>query len=139
MLDKDQEKMALKALLKSLLTSEEEEGPFVEERRETSVTPEEIEGELYDEGESIEEDSLETLEEDGDDDDYEEEDDDAEGTELSLKEMVAQYMNEKDDPFSDKKGMEVVEPGLEIEISRQSMMPSKPLGMKGIKMKKRKR
>lgn len=136
MLDREQEKMALKALLKSLMKSEsesesEEEGPFVEERRETSVTPEEVEGEVYDEEEGIYEDSEDSLE------------DEDEGTERTLKDLVREYMNEREDPFEGKKALGVVgveEPDVEIEISREQVLPlRKPLGMKGVKIKKRKR
>lgn len=137
MLDKDQEKMALKALLKSLMKSEseseEEVGDFVEERRETSVTPEEVEGEVYDEEEGLYEDSEDSLEDEDED----------EGTERTLKELVREYMNESEDPFEGKKALGVVgveEPDVEIEISREQVLPlRKPLGMKGVKMKKRKR
>ena len=116
MMDKLQEKEALKALLMSLMkedSEEEEAGPYVEERRETSVSPEEVEGELYDEDQGVSEDA------------NEEEDEDEEGEEegeLSLKDLVAAFMNEKSDPFAEKKGMPMGG-GRSLEIEMKSEKP----------------
>lgn len=125
MMDKMQEKEALKALLVSLMNQEEEEddevGPYVEERRETSVAPEEVEGEVYDEDQDITEDALESEEE------AEEESDE----DLPLKDLVAAFMNERRDPFSEKKGMPMGGGSLEIEMKTEKpMILAKKLGKK---------
>ncbi|MCW9066323.1 MAG: hypothetical protein OQJ78_08485, partial [Ignavibacteriaceae bacterium] len=101
----------------------EEAGPYVEERRETSVTPEEIEGELYDEEQDISEDAEE--------EDYEEE----EEPEMGLRELVAQFMNDRADPFSEKKGMPMGGRSMEIEVKKEA--PIMAIAKKAMKKKKR--
>ena len=122
-MDKMQEKEALKALLVSLLAKEDEEeaGPYVEERRETSVSPEEVEGELYDEGQDITEDAEESEESE-------------EPEEGSLKALVAQFMNEKEDPFADKQGMPMGG-GRSLEIEMTTEKPLAILAKKALKKK----
>jgi len=126
MMDKLKEKEALKSLLMALANQEEEEeepGPYVEERRETSVSPEEIEGELYDEEEGVSEDA-----------------EDEEEGEMSLKEMVAAFMNEQSDPFADKKSMPMGGRSLEIEIESggPEVSPLSSVAKKVMKKKRRK-
>lgn len=130
MMDKMQEKEALKALLMSLMQDEEEAGPYVEERRETSVSPEEVEGELYDEEQGISDDAEDSEEED------EGEEEEAEG-EMSLKDLVAAFMNEKSDPFAEKKGMPMGGKSLEIEISSEGPTPSLAKKLSSSKKKRR--
>ena len=127
MMDKMQEKEALKALLMSLMKedSEEEAGPYVEERRETSVSPEEVEGELYDDDQEISDDA----------EDESPESSDEEEEEMSLRNLVAAFMNEKRDPFSEKKGMPMGGGGRSLEIE---MTTEKPV-MAAILGKKKKR
>lgn len=137
MLDKDQEKMALKALLKSLMTAEEEgeedaAGEYVEERRESSVTPEKVEGELYDEKEGVREDAEETL-------GAEEEDDDEEETPVSLRDLVASFMEGEEDPFADKKALPARGGSVEIEVTKEGAMPAKDLAKKVLGYKKKKK
>jgi hypothetical protein len=139
MLDKDQEKMALKALLKSLMTADEEEGEedaageYVEDRRESSVTPEEVEGELYDDKEGVTEDAEETL-------GAEEEESDEEETPVSLRDLVASFMEGEEDPFADKKGLPAMGGGsVEIEVKKEGAMPAKDLAKKVLGYKKKKR
>ena len=123
MMDKMQEKEALKALLMFLTQKEEEEpGPYVEERRETSVSPEEVEGELYDDDEGIAEDA-----------------EDQEEGELPLKDLVAAFMNEKADPFSEKRAMPMGGRSLEIEIESGGGMEESPLSSAAKKVMKKKR
>jgi hypothetical protein len=126
MMDKMKEKEALKSLLMALANQEDEEeepGAYVEERRETSVSPEEVEGELYDEEEGISEDA--EAEEEG---------------EMSLKDLVAAFMNEKADPFAEKKAMPMGGRSLEIEIeSGGGMDEPSPLSTVAKKVMKKKR
>ena len=121
MMDKAQEKEALKALLMSLMQedSEEDAGPYVEERRETSVSPEEVEGELYDEEQGISDDAENSEEED-------------EGEEeMSLRDLVAAFMSEKSDPFAEKKGMPMGGGrSLEIEMKSEKPVMAAMLGKK---------
>lgn len=136
MMDKSQEKEALKALLKALSQGEEdEEGEYVEDRRETSVTPEEVEGELYDDKEGVTEDAEETLDEE--EEDYEA---DMEDEPMSLKDLVASFMEGEEDPFADKKGLPAMGGGsVEIELKKEGMMPPKDLAKKAMAMKKAKK
>ena len=139
MMDKAQEKEALKALLKALSEGDDEEeeeeaGDYVEERRESSVSPEEVEGELYDKKESITEDAEETLDEEEDED---EEDYEGEEKPMSLKDLVASFMEGEEDPFADKKGLRGG--SLEIEVKKEGMMPAKALAKKAMAMKKAKK
>ena len=122
MMDKMQEKEALKALLMSLMQedSEEDAGPYVEERRETSVSPEEVEGELYDEDQGISEDAEDS-----------EEENEGEEEEMSLRDLVAAFMNEKSDPFAEKKGIPMGGGrSLEIEMKSQKPVMAAILGKK---------
>ena len=122
MMDKMQEKEALKALLMSLMQedSEEDAGPYVEERRETSVSPEEVEGELYDEEQGISEDAEDS-----------EEENEGEEEEMSLRDLVAAFMNEKSDPFAEKKGIPMGGGrSLEIEMKSQKPVMAAILGKK---------
>lgn len=126
MMDKVKEKEALKSLLMALANQEDEEeepGAYVEERRETSVSPEEVEGDLYDDEEGISEDA--EAEEEG---------------EMSLKDLVASFMNEKADPFAEKKAMPMGGRSLEIEIeSGGGMDEPSPLSSVAKKVMKKKR
>lgn len=126
MMDKMQEKEALKALLMSLMEKEDDEEPgeYVQERRETSVSPEEVEGELYDEEDDVKSDAEET-----------QEDQEEEG-EMGLRELVANFMNERPDPFSEKKGMPMGGRSLEIEMTTEK--PLAVLAKKAMKKKRRK-
>lgn len=132
MMDKSQEKEALKALLMSLMNedsdSKEEVGPYVEERRETSVSPEEVEGELYDDDQEISDDAEDESPESSNDEEEE-------SGEMGLRELVAAFMNEKRDPFSEKKGMPMGGGGKSLEIE---MTTEKPV-MAAILGKKKKR
>lgn len=125
MMDKVKEKEALKSLLMALANQEDEEeepGAYVEERRETSVSPEEVEGDLYDDEEGISEDA--EAEEEG---------------EMSLKDLVASFMNEKADPFAEKKAMPMGGRSLEIEIESGGMDEPSPLSSVAKKVMKKKR
>lgn len=101
--EKSKEKEALAALLKALAKedSEEEEMPSSKELEIIVEAPEktskEVESEL-EEGQDIEADAEESLEE-------EEEDLEGEDKPLSLKELVASFMNDSKDPLADKQGM----------------------------------
>lgn len=100
--EKSKEKEALAALLKALAKedSEEEEMPSSKELEIIVEAPEktskEVESEL-EEGQDIEADAEESLEE--------EEDLEGEDKPLSLKELVASFMNDSKDPLADKQGM----------------------------------
>lgn len=102
--EKSKEKEALAALLKALAKedSEEEEMPSSKELEIIVEAPEktskEVESEL-EEGQDIEADAEESLEEE------EEEDLEGEDKPLSLKELVASFMNDSKDPLADKQGM----------------------------------
>lgn len=126
MMDKMKEKEALKSLLMALANQEDEEeepGAYVQERRETSVSPEEVEGDLYDDEEGISEDA--EAEEEG---------------ELSLKDLVAAFMNTREDPFAEKKAMPMGGRSLEIEIeSGGGMDEPSPLSTVAKKVMKKKR
>jgi len=126
MMDKMKEKEALKSLLMALANQEDEEeepGAYVQERRETSVSPEEVEGDLYDAEEGVAEDA--EAEEEG---------------ELSLKDLVAAFMNTREDPFADKKAMPMGGRSLEIEIeSGGGMDEPSPLSSVAKKVMKKKR
>lgn len=130
LMDKNEEKEALKALLKVLSQESNEDddevGEYVANRRETSVSPEEVEGDLYDEEDDVKSDAEET-----------QEDQEEEG-EMGLRELVASFMNEKEDPFSEKKGMPMGGGGRSLEIEMTTEKPLAVLAKKAMKKKRRK-
>jgi TATA-binding protein-associated factor Taf7 len=114
MLGKDDEKLALKALLSSLLASKSKE-----EDDDESPTVKAVEEEVYSEDEDEEED-----EEDEEEDEEDEE-------EMSLKDAVRKFMEEKEDPFAAKKGIAFAGPDLEIMIERRMGSPKMKMLKKG--------
>jgi hypothetical protein len=113
MLGKDDEKLALKALLSSLLASKSKE-----EDDDESPTVKAVEEEVYSEDEEDEEEE-------------EDEDEDEDEDEMSLKDAVRKFMEEKEDPFAAKKGIAVAGPDLEIMIERRMGSPKMKMLKKG--------
>lgn len=115
MLGKDDEKLALKALLSSLLASKSKE-----EDDDESPTVKAVEEEVYSEDEDEE-----------DEEDEDEEEDEEDEKEMSLKDAVRKFMEEKEDPFAAKKGIAVAGPDLEIMIERRMESPKMKMLRKG--------
>jgi hypothetical protein len=147
LMDKAQEREALKALLKALSQGEEEEeeeeekvGDYVEGRRESSVTPEEVEGELYDKEEEEGEEEEKKEEDEEEVEGGEENLDELEPPkEMSLKDLVASFMEGEEDPFASKKGLRGGGGSLEIEVKKEGVVPAKALAKKALGMKKAKK
>ena len=133
------EKEALKELLAALQMGAAEEddaekmGNYASTRDQYDVEPEDIEAELYDEDQDIDADALDTQAEamEADDEMEAEAEEDAE-EEMSLRDLVAQFMNEREDPFEDKQGMTMVSSpsspknrAMQVEIIKAAKMPGK--------------
>lgn len=143
------EREAIKELLAALQmgrggeeAAEEEEmgGDYASTRDQYDVEPEDIEAELYDKDQDIEADALDTQEiaDEGEGEAMEDEamaDEDEEMAseeDMSLRDLVAQFMNEREDPFEDKKGMTMMgsallppKKAMEIEIIKTAKIPKK--------------